>query len=430
MSGIFNNLVYIFKDGKRDEKDEVKFDILQYRDPKSYTRDTIDLIRLVTTNPDVNPVGSQKFKVHKYPGDIDIFEKILECCDLDSATQKIARKIQIIAENIQANIPKTFLGDFKAGLDPRFEINIGKIQEGKVDDYNYTAIIVEINQLYTDKLISDEEYRSLILATKKQPTPLEHEELGNLLRKFYVLRWNLEELINGQKEHRGKIFYLDQAIRDKTIVKIDMWAAPQGRWTEITNFLVLNYMDKNGHEYPINIELEDRISSLIRDIKHYGSKEHRKSLKYAKRLWVYSQVINNKSLLKLLFPLFSSNAGLLNQISSEIETLTFMTERLDDQYLMGAHSYVIHSMREQIDGFKARVNSIFDLDIDDNKIYSLVDLIVDEMYNLPSDQVVNRKLVVELLAEIDDIINKSVEKYANQYLEERGLSNPADIIKQ
>ena len=67
---------------------------------------------------DINPVGSQKFKVARYPGDIDIMEPIINCCSLEDIVVDVDKSIRKIANKIK-NTPKVYLGDFKAGLDNR-----------------------------------------------------------------------------------------------------------------------------------------------------------------------------------------------------------------------------------------------------------------------------------------------------------------------
>jgi hypothetical protein len=412
------SLVYLFSNA-RTSNNNVEFDILQYRDPNSYTQDTLDYIRLVTTKPDVNPVGSQKFKVHKYPGDIDIFEKIQECCNLDIATKKISEKIQKIAKNIK-NTPNTFLGDFKAGIDQRFFIDIGKVADNTVVDYNPNKIRNLLKFIHSKKYLTDSEFEELMELVVDKPDLSEFEQLFDKLRSYYIVRWSLDDLIKGYKIIRNKKIYLKKALTDPTIVKIDLWAAPQGRFTEITNFFVLSYLDEDGKQHPINIELEDRIQSLLKDIYKYSSPTSRKSLKYAKRLWVLTQIKNNKDYLEKLFPLFSSSAGILNQISSEIETLTFMFQKLK--------KLPINIMMNQIDGFKARINSIYDIDIDENRIYSIVDNIVNHIKNNKSD--LDRDFIIKSLSEIDEVFSEKVEEFTNNYLDKNGLNDTTKILKK
>ena len=71
----------------KNKKNKKKLDkrnkfILNLRNPKSYSKSVRKVIDLITIENDVYPVGSQKYKIHGYPSDIDLFEEIKVCCDL------------------------------------------------------------------------------------------------------------------------------------------------------------------------------------------------------------------------------------------------------------------------------------------------------------------------------------------------------------
>ncbi len=411
-------LVFLFSNARKNKKtDKVEYDILQYRNPNSYTKDTLNYIRLVTTKSDVNPVGSQRFKVHRYPGDIDIFEKIQECCTLEDSRKIIAEKIRTIAKNIKKT-PFVYLGDFKAGIDDRFFIDIGSIKDNKVKGYDYDKILKSLKKQHKDELLSDSEYSERIQLLKEKPSIYEFEETESVLRKKWIIRWTLDELIKGRKVKDGQPFYLYECLSHPTIVKIDVWAPVEGRYTELTNFFVLSYLDKNGKQHPINIELEDRLVSLKKDIVKYSNPLHRKSLKYAKRLWIYAQLLQDDELLKKLFPLFSSSAGILSQITSEIETLTMMLENLPNP--------PISSIIKQIDGFKSRVNSIYDIDLGEKTLFFLIDTI-NEYYDKNKSNI-DKQFIIKYLKQIDEQLAFFVEDYSFKYIEKTNLINPSDFI--
>lgn len=73
--------------------EEGQFNISEYRNPDSYDLETRKIIKTITIGDNINPVGSQKYKIHRYPGDIDIFEPIKVCCSLEEASVKIVKSI-------------------------------------------------------------------------------------------------------------------------------------------------------------------------------------------------------------------------------------------------------------------------------------------------------------------------------------------------
>ena len=90
------------------------------RNPDALNDYTKYLIDLINIGDNVRPVGSFQWKVHQHPGDIDIFEKVVKCCDEESASVLITKELQSIAQSVRDD-PDIFWGDFKSGLDVRYE---------------------------------------------------------------------------------------------------------------------------------------------------------------------------------------------------------------------------------------------------------------------------------------------------------------------
>lgn len=387
---------YVFTNGTEDEE----FDISQYKNPNSFDLETRKIIDTVTLQDDIDPVGSQKYKVHRYPGDIDIFEPIKVCCSLDDATHTIVKNIQKMMKEIKKE-PLYFLGDFKAGLDHRFQIDLTK---------KNTEIISQLMDLRKKNLLTSEEVGRMLDLLKRG----EINELKEALRQYYVVRWTIQEIMDGVKKLPGDLkLSLFDAIKHNTIVKLDLWAPINNNYTEITNFLLLMYVDENGKQHIINIELEDRVKSLIKDIKLYSTPEHKKSLKVAKRMWALAQVVDDHETIKKLYPLFSSDAAILSQITSEIETLTLMLSKIDQPPL--------DIMIRQIDRFKSRIGTIF-LDLDENTIFGNIDIIVS-LYNQSGNRV-NRQVIITLLKHISLQLNQVIEKYSSEFMKKRNLLDP------
>ena len=89
-------------------------------------------------------------------------------------------------------------------------------------------------------------------------------------------------------------------------------------------------------------------------------------------MWALVVSINNTEILDKLYPLFISDASILYQINSEMETLIFMFEKEE------IHEELIedgawNDMINQIDGFKMRISNIVNLEINTDNIHSLLD---------------------------------------------------------
>src|SRR5687768_8198428 len=81
-------------------------------------------IEIVTAEMGTMPVGTFKYRVFKYPGDIDIFEELEGCCTFNIAKLNAAQKIQAIVKDVQKSNNMMFT-EFKAGYDLRYKIYTG-----------------------------------------------------------------------------------------------------------------------------------------------------------------------------------------------------------------------------------------------------------------------------------------------------------------
>ena len=393
-------LYYIFSKNSShaDNTAEPEFDVGQFKNPDSYDMETRKIIDLITIQDNINPVGSQKFKVHRFPGDIDIFEPVRICCSIDDATEKIVEQIKEIAQGIKAE-PTFFLGDFKAGLDSRYELK-GSYQNG-------------LAQLLSQKLITVDEFEDGMALLRNR----DKEGIDIMLREHRVVRWTLDELIAGKKMlPQGIKLQLKDALRHNTVVKLDLWAPINNNYTEITNFFLLMYLDSDGTEHVINVELADRVKSLIGDIKKYSDESHRKSLKVAKRMWALAQFIDDKKTMKKLYPLFYSDAAMLSQINSEIETLSMMFTRLKKPFLP------LNTLIHQIDRFKSRMGGLF-IKLPEKHIFKLINLIT-KMYREQKDAV-DTEIIVDILEQISHELNTVIEQNVSAYMNKNGLLDPS-----
>ena len=376
---------------KTNTCDLTEHNVLKKRTLDGLTQETRSLIELITLQKGTFPVGSFKYKAHRYPGDIDIFEPVKACCDIETATKSISEKIQNMAKAI-SNRKDVYLGDFKAGLDYRYQIT-------NADNANS-----KLNELFNSNLLSREELEEA----------LEQKNLDDLveyMRKFYIVRWNLEELMSGIKIlPQNKRLTLEEAITHKTIVKIDLWAPQDGNYNEVTNFFLIVMIGKDGKEVVLNEELGDRLVNLNHDIVKYGSKKNRNSLKLAKRLWNRALFLGDKKMPKILYPLFQSGCNSLNQVAGESEVVRQMIEKLPNP--------PIDVLLKQIDGFRRRITDVFDVDFDPRPMYDLLINILERRIDIVSG-----------LTELESMIKKVVEKHANEFLK-CNVSNLNKIIEE
>jgi len=411
MSGIIEaSVILLLLDKLRTTKEKKDTDeLLKIKDPKKYSKDVLNVLDIITTKR-TYPVGSYKYKIHKYPGDIDIFESIIGCCSFNEAKLSIMKKIQTIAKKVKKS-KIMFLGDFKAGVDDRMKVYIGTIKLGKIKDYNEKLIKRDIKNLYDQRLITRKFYNTLNKLVKSKLSVNEWEYLNEVLRSKYIVRWTNDEIIKGWKIlPLNKKLYLDEALTHNSTVKIDLLVKINNRFTEVTNYFFLIYRDRKKNTNILNAELADYIQSINEDIYKYSSKEHKNSLKLVKRLFnKYTTLTNKQDIyskeLKKMAPLFDSEAARLSQIVEECTVLQDIQNKVK--------SAPQAAMKKQIQSFKERIKT------DDTNLN--IPYKVLEKHINSANKFISRRSVNYHLDKIKEILSKEIENYSAAFLKKNKI---------
>ena len=305
-------------------------DVLEQKHYSDYELETQKVIDLITLSDDIEPVGSSKYKVHKYPSDIDLFEPVIGCCTINAVRLPMANKIKNIIENIQKE-QNIYFSRFQCGYDRRYDIYWGEERNGKVIDFDPFIAKREIRNLRRQELLNEDEFQNAMKLVKDNPTVSEYLKLYYFFRRFMALDWNESEILRGYKEARGnKHIYLDDSLIDNSLVKLDIWAElpypdmkNKKRYVEITNWFLVQVKDSLGDVQTLSIVQQDRIKSLRADIYKYNSDKYFDPLKASKRYWNYllelKMDFSVESELKKLASLFSSYIAFLNSVATDIE---------------------------------------------------------------------------------------------------------------
>lgn len=438
-SGFMRDFVRIYADGKpmyilirnfsvKGEKRKSLQEVTGgLRTSASYTHTLQEILNIITITKGTMPVGSFKYNVHKYPGDIDIFERYNACCSVDEAKKSAAAEIQQILIRVKA-APDTYLGDFKAGEDLRYSINIGKWEnvDGQETLVGYDKKKVESNirNLRKQKLITQEELDHL-LSMILDVNDLTHEkwdELQDQIKTHEVLRWNTQEITQGFKLLPGaEKISLEDAIAQRTLVKIDLWSRINSKYMEVTNFFMITATDFAGGKIEtLTKELPDYEISIAKDVRFYSSAEHRKTLKALKRLWSLALFREDLELASRISPLFASNASALHQMNGEAEVLAMMIVKLPDPPLT--------QMMEQIDGFKPRIDQLSSKLEENEVLYEIIDKIIKPFYEKPVTSFTEFEEVSELLEEFQKKLGQMVEDMIFSEAQAAGLEDPASFL--
>lgn len=363
--------------------------IRKVKNPLSFNTQTREIIKLLSNNPlKARPFGSFVYSAQFFPSDIDITEQIIKCCDINDGAKKMVTLFKRIAKETDGT--DIYFSEAKAGNDERFNINI--------DDPNFNNKIID---LFENKLLSKEETES-ILKLNKSKDPNDKEIINETIRMKNIIRWSKGDIINGYKILAGnKKISLFDAMKTKGHLKIDVWAYLNNRYIEVTNFWILNIKNKAGETIYENFGPLDYEHEMKKQIKKLGSKLFYNPFKMAKRMWGLSRAYQNYKYLELLTPLFQGNIARLNQIASEIDTLILMVKNLN---ILPAENMI-----RQIDEFKMRIAYIYDFNLDEEMIFKVLTLIIDNFIYMKKEDLINH--LTKVYKYLKTVIYRETEIY-------------------
>lgn len=375
-----------------------------------------DIIKILTLDPEypAQLVGSFKYKVHEYPSDMDLYEPVQTCCSVDSGVHKVVLGIQAIVRRIHKR-RFTYLSEFKAGMDDRYFVDIGKYDpvRGKLNGYDQYKVVDSIVNIYKKGLLTKSETLELLRMAHGKPDAYQYHTLYDALRKWYVVRWTDEEILQGYKMlPYDKKITLEEAIRQGTIVKADIWALIDDRFMEITNWFMLTAKVRGGKVYlseKPNLTYEQ---SVMNDILLFKDARFKKHMKLAKRMWLHAISEKDNYTIRQLYPLFSSPIAKLYQIQSEIEILIGMLEKLSKA------PYQL--IKKQIAQFKMRIGTVPETNIseeNESKVLSYFDRAIEAKKDT--------EVIIRNLRSAFDIVRDIVDKGAMKYIQKNVPKNGA-----
>lgn len=376
-----------------------------------FGRKTQEVLNIVTLKENTLPVGSARFDIHRYPSDIDLFENIIGCCTLNKVRKEVIEELRNIILYVNSN-PSYIFAEFKAGYDKRYKIYIGEERLGKIVDYDQYIALLQVENLYSQKLLTRVEYETFKSLLPKSMDLNTFQELEEYMRSFYVLRWSVEEILQGYKDLRGNNrMYLFNALIDKSVVKLDLWislpyefldnecfqkekkklelTSAVERYVEVTNWMLIQYKNLDGDIKTLTQDLPNYASSLRSDIWKYTDPNNPNWLKATKRFWTYLLFKFNQSKdnSKLQWKKYPSSFNELNKKSKSISSrskdlsndVMYVKELiLDIAPLFGSYIALINAIYGDLEVVK----DILNLQNDTKDIFLTKDYYVQTMKSL------------------------------------------------
>src|SRR5277367_3698968 len=343
-------------------------DVLPFIEKKSlsdYPISALDELMLLSVNKKepASFFGSFSRRVlAKNAGDIDLHEIITGCCTIDEVVNKFANGFKRIIRNIQKK-PHHYISEIKCGVDFRYDIDLGSMIDGilrlnpdlfKITTDFFTHELLDVDDV---KLIEDIINKGEVILKGDD----DYDILKYVFREHFILRWTPEEILQGYKHLPGnKWIKLETALKMKAHIKIDVLSLVDGKFIEVTNFFILAKKNKDGSLEAINsdytsFEGEQLLKQLPDEIeKWYYSDMFYSPLKVIKRLYSLCVVLRDENTLRKVIPILVSNAALLYQIKSEIDTLILVLERSNDK---SSHKLI----NKQLDETRSRIASISEI---------------------------------------------------------------------
>lgn len=398
-----------------------KKDITSRKSMESLSEDVMKAIKLVTVNPEsFIPFGSFFSSWLLYYSDIDITSIIEVCCSREEAIEKMAEELQKMVKKIDKS-KGYYYSELKCGFDDEYNIDIGYIKNNKIIGFNKKKVEKDIEELVNKNYFEKDDIIEIKKILKQKINPNLYEELYVILRKYFILRWTKEEVINGIKKLRGnREITLEEACSSKTMIKIDIWAPINGKYIEVTDFFVLAYKEKpDSPRILVNFD-QDFLDTFVKGIKKeisklYFSNYYFNPLKMLKRMWSLARYRKDYTILYVITPFLRSEVGLLGQIKSELETIQLMIERLRKPPLA--------KLINQVDSMRNRLANVVEVDFDEKLVDETIKKLVETYKKI------NKKTIIEILESIKRYLSKIINKYAINFIHEHNYP-PRDYLPE
>lgn len=307
------------------------------------------------------PFGSASYVIQKYPGDLDLMEKLI--CEGPPSTcvehlSKIMRKmvLKIISRDCH------WVTDIKAGVDARYDIDIGILRAGKWN-INRDGLMKMVRKIdIGDARKIDEIMHSQLSESSK------YDSVVKILREYKIIRWTPDEILAGLKTKNGLKITLEEALNMASQCKIDMVSKIDGRYIETTNMLYIgSYVVENGQKqlYIINSDYDFNDYGAVMKKYELNMQEEIEKLFYssiwrnpfkgAKRMWAYSRVLGDINTNNALTPIVTGDISALYQIKSEISTILLVLDLIYRIYSEKSADCILRDLHSRCQQWKKTI---------------------------------------------------------------------------
>lgn len=268
-----------------------------------------DTLPIQQFNPhQASPFGSFTLRIQKYPGDVDLHEPFV--LEEHSTENYRANAAKILAKRLQQKVRQILSASTQAQPQVISEIKAGV-------DPSYAPLSADATASMTEEELEER-------------------------RNKYVIRWTVDQVLQGYRTVNGKRVTLDEALQQRGHIKIDVITIINGLFTEVTNFIFFGVIiDQDLHTINTSVDFTNREQVLVQYQKQL--KEEIKKLFYSslfynpfkgvKRMFALSRANSAdpryERMMYELTPLVSGDISQLYQIKSSLNTYLLFKQQLD-----------------------------------------------------------------------------------------------------
>lgn len=390
---------------------------------RNYTQDVKDQIQLYTIDKETrhtNLIGSYSYRSSN-ASDIDFLEEIKRK-NPEEIIRFFSANLKRVVNNLRLKKNQIFL-EVKCGLDHLYyDLDYGNCVNGVYtmpdDLYN--------NLLYykQHKFLNKEEFDILAqIALKKISDQYDYETFYNTMRKRYVLRWNFNEIMRGYKklvsiENIGYKYFIENGIVEKSSINIEgIYINRQNKFIECSNFLWLEYLNKQGQTMMINMPdlyLQYKDEYFGEDLKRsmyvllYSVTSNYNPFKAIKRMFSYARHFKLDSLLEITYKIINSMYGKLYNLNSQMKTISKVLE---------TNAVIdVLAVINQLDEIRWEIQSIILRDFNANMVANVINSI---LFN--NNKIIDKNLFINVLTFLTKYIGNFINDKTQDIMELIGL---------
>ncbi len=333
--------------------------------PRPLYKNAINVVKIDKNNNlgnNIDVIGSSSYNHVVNYGDFDLIERISK--EKSKIVLFFKRNIQRVVKKILRR-PNFVFCEVKLGLDPRYNIDLGKLNN-KLIWIPPDNFINSVMELFSNGLLTSRELE-VIKRAYDEKSQLSYERVYDIFRERSILRWTASEILRNKKKLvGGTLTTIEECILYRSNCNIELIANINYKFRDLSTFFVLTYTDNNGNLLSLN--MPDNIIHSIKDFmldnlsrglyKCIYSKLKPNLYKALKRYYSYARISGNEKLMKILLPYLNGKIGRIGSISSQISSILKYLKRV-------RNSPFNDVIKSQVDDIKFQLQKISELSSDD-----------------------------------------------------------------